>query len=407
MTATAAPRALLRLAAALAALLLAAPAAARADAAQVTVVSPGGTAQTIALDALAGQEDVSAAYTLRGPEGEARQAVSGFSLRKLIDVAGADPFTFSYLEVQRPAGGAVVLSRGQALQAQGFDDGPPVIYAAASGTAFLRPVTGAGDHNAPDSFEAPQGITVVLRKRTPLKVRAKASKRRTEAGEAVSFTATAEGAGAGEELIFSWYFDDGGSAEGPRVQHTFKRRGSYDVVVGVTTPSDRTGATAVVTVQVGEPIGGPDRKGGGRNRSAGAPDHGAADGPATGTGRGVPSGGSGAAGPLPSTGPAAAPRPAPAPRPASPRPSAPRREPRPVPTEIGAPVSGELIGAPVDATQPLETGRRAAARTGKLDNEGGGGLSGTALGVLATLGLIGLGAGLEARGVALLRRRGA
>ena len=407
MTATAAPRALLHLAAALAVLLLAAPAAARADAAQVTVVSPGGTAQTIALDALAGQEDVSAAYTLRGPEGEARPAISGFSLGKLIDVAGADPFTFSYLEVQRPAGGAVLLSRGQALQAQGFADGPPVVYAAASGTGFLRPATGAGDLNAADSFEAPQGITIVLRKGTPLKVSVKASTQRTEAGKAVTFSATAEGAGAGEELTFSWYFDDGVSAEGSRVQHTFKRRGSYDVVVGVTTPSDRTGATAVVTVQVGEPIGGPDRKGGGRNRSAGAPDHGAADGPASGSGRGVPSGGSGAAGPLPSTGPAAAPRPAPAPRPASPRPSAPRREPRPVPTEIGAPVSGELIGAPVDATQPLETGRRAAARTGKLDNEGGGGLSGTALGVLATLGLIGLGAGLEARGVALLRRRGA
>lgn len=396
MTATNAPRALLCLALALVAALLAAPAAARADAAQVTVVSPGGGSQTIALDALAGQEDVAATYALRAPSGESSRAVNGFSLGKLIEVAGADPFTFSYLEVQRPAGGAVLLSRAQALQAQGFDDGPPVVYAAAAGTGFLRPSTGAGDLNAADSFEAPQGITIVLRKGTPLKVTVKASKQRTEAGEAVTFTATAEGAGAGEELIFSWYFDDGNSAEGARVRHAFKRRGSYDVVVGVTTAGDRTGATAVVTIQVGEPLGGPNRKGGGRNRSAGAPDHGAADGPATGSGSGVPSGAS--------PGPATATAPAPVPSP--PQPTAPRREPPPTPTEIGETVSGELIGAPVDPSQPQRESRQAAARTGRLDNEGGGGIPGTALGVLATLGLLGLGAGIEARGIAVLRRRG-
>jgi len=401
MTATA-PRALPRLTFLLAVLFLLAPAAARADAAQVTVVSPGGASQTIALDALAGQEDVSATYTVRGPAGETRQSVNGFSLAKLIDVAGADPFTFSYLEVQRPAGGAVVLSRGQAVQGQGFADGPPVVYAVASGTAFLRPSAGEGDDNAADSFEAPQGITIVLRKGRPLKVTVKASTHKTEVGETVSFTATAEGAGAGEELTFSWYFDDGQSAEGPRVRHAFKRRGSFDVVVGVTTPTDRTGATAVVTIQVGEPIDGPNRKGGGRNRAAGAPDHGAADGPAKGSGRGLGSGSAGAA----EAGATADAVPTPVPAPA-PKPAAPRREPPPTPTEIGEPVSGELIGSPVDPSRPAEQSRQAAARTGKLDENGGGGLSGTALGVLATLGLIGLGAGMEARGVAVFRRRGA
>lgn len=60
------------------------------------------------------------------------------------------------------------------------------------------------------------------------------------------------------------------------MRHRFAKRGSYDVVVGVTTPGDDAGASAVVTVQVGAPLAGPDRKGGGTNEEADAPDHGAA-----------------------------------------------------------------------------------------------------------------------------------
>ena len=118
--------------AALAAWALAAPGleAARADTAQATVVSPGGSQQTLSLDALAGSEDVvGRGYLLRSPNGESSQAVTGFSLAVLVEAAGADPFGFSYLEVLRPTGGAVLLSRDQALDPGAFPDGPPVYYA--------------------------------------------------------------------------------------------------------------------------------------------------------------------------------------------------------------------------------------------------------------------------------------
>ena len=253
----------------LAAWALTAPAieAARADAAQATVVSPGGAQQTLSLDALAGSEDVvDRGYVLRAGEGESSQVVSGFSLAALIEAAGADPFGFSYLEVLRPAGGAVLLSRHQALDPGAFAEGPPVVYASAAGTSFLRPSGGAEDLNASDSFEAPQGVTIAMRKGSPLQVSAEASTSRTRPGEKVRFCAAVEGAGAGEELTYSWYFDDGGSAAGASASQAFARRGSYDVVVGVTTPGDSTGASAVVTVQVGPPLEGPDRKGGGTRR---------------------------------------------------------------------------------------------------------------------------------------------
>lgn len=365
--------------------------AARADAAQVTVVSPGGVQQTLALGALAGSEDVSGrTYVLRGPEGESSQAVTGFSLAAVLAAAGADPYGFSYLEAQRPAGGAVLLSRHQALDPGAFAEGPPVVYSTATATGFLRPSSGPGDANASDSFEAPQGVTIVLRKGSPLKVRAKASTVRTRPGKEVSFEAIVEQAGAGEQLTYSWYFDDGHSAGGASVTHSFAERGSYDVVVGVTSAGDSAGASAVVTVQVGAPLAGPDRKGGGTNEDAGAPDHGAATGTA-GASPTAPSAGS------PTPPPTAAPEAA----------DGPDREPeQPQPEPAGKQVSGLLLTS-ADISPPQPPAATPAARTGKLSGgDGGGGLSDTAVGVLAALGLLGLGALGEVRGLgSLLPRR--
>jgi PKD domain len=376
---------------AVAAWLLASPwvSAARADAAQVTVVSPGGAQQTLSLGALGAGDVDSRSYALRSVEGESTVTLSGFSPAAILDAAGVDPFGFSYLEVQRPAGGSVLLSRDQALDSAVFPEGSPVIYATASGTGFLRPSTGADDFNAADSFEAPQGITLVLRNGSPLQVRAEASTLRTRPGKPVTFNAVVDRAGAGEQLAYSWYFDDGTSSTGPRTRHRFAKPGSYDVVVGVTTPGNDAGASAVVTVKVGPPLAGPDRKGGGTNENAGAPDHGAA----TGNGS-APSGAGGAADEDNNT---AAPSP-------SSSPSCPQEVRRceqqgegrrKIGTSAaGEPVSGVLLNS--EAT-PMPT-PSVAARSGELSSGSGGpGLPGAALGLLATGALLGLGALTEAR----------
>jgi PKD domain len=375
------------LTAAVAALLLASPwvSGARGDAAQVTVVSPGGSEQTLALDALGSGDVASRAYALRSAEGESTVTVSGFSPAAILDAAGADPYGFSYLEVQRAAGGSVLLSRDQALDSGAFPEGPPVIYATPAGTAFLRPSSGPEDLNASDSFEAPQGLTIVLGKGQPLQVRARASTVRTRPGQAVDFSAIVERAGAGEQLFYAWHFDDGHSAGGASVSHRFAKRGSYDVIVGVTTPGDDTGTSAVVTVQVGAPLAGPDRKGGGTSEDASAPDHGAA------------SGSEGVGGGPPNTAPVAAPSP--------PAEQSPPSRPQPEPDRpAGEQVSGELLSTVAPAEQ--EPAQTVAARSGKLsDGEGGTGVSGAAIGILTTLGLLGLGALVEARGIGTLLPR--
>ncbi|HEX6204449.1 MAG TPA: PKD domain-containing protein [Solirubrobacterales bacterium] len=358
--------------------------AARADAAQATIVSPGGSQQTLSLDALAGSEDVmDRGYALRSSDGERREVVTGFSLAALVEAAGADPFGFSYLEVLRPAGGAVLLSRDQALDQGAFPDGPPVVFASPAGTSFLRPSSGTDDLNASDSFEAPQGVTIVLRKGSPLRLQAEASTLRARPGETVRFSVEVEGAGAGEALTYSWYFDDGDSAKGADATHSFSRQGSYDVVVGVTTPGDSTGSSAVVTVQVGPPLRGPDRKGGGTRRDRDAPDHGAA------TGADGPLGGLPGAGTVPPE----SREPTPAPKhPAKPSPKSAATSQAPA----GAPISGQLLSAPAAATpEPRE---QPGARAGNPENETSGfGLPGAALGLLLTGGLLGLGALTETR----------
>jgi PKD domain len=358
--------------------------AARADAAQVTVVSPGGAQQALSLDALAGGEDVvERTYSLRGSSGESTSVVTGFSLAALLEAAGADPFSFSYLEVLRPSGGAVLLSRDQALDEAVFPDGPPVAYATATGTAFLRSSSGSGDLNASDSFEAPQGVTIALHKGSALQVRVDASTARTRPGEPVEFSAVADGGGAGEQLIYDWHFDDGGSASGSTATHAFDHKGSYDVVVGVTTPSDDTGAFDVVTIQVGAPLGGPDRKGGGKRRDASAPDHGAA----TGTGGTAPG--------IPATGTSGGSSPAPVTAESPPQPQAAKAA---KPPPAGEQVSGELLSL----TAPVESEPQAqqpGARAGRPDSEDSGsfGLPGAALGLLLTGGLLGMGALTETR----------
>jgi hypothetical protein len=374
--------------------------AALADSPQVTIVTPGGGRHTLSLEALAGSEDVvGRTYALRSGEGESTQAVTGYSIAALLEAAGVDPYGFSYVEVQRPGGGAVQLSRVQAIEPGAFPEGPPVVYSTGAGTGFLRPDAGAGDDNAADSFQSPAGLTIVMRKGASLRVRVEATPRRADVGKKVALRAVVERSGSGEALSYSWYFDDGNSGEGQTVIHAFAKPGSYAVVVGVTAAGEDTGTSAVVRIKVGEaPEGGPDRKGGGRNESTGAPDHGAADGP------------TGLATPNSSSAPATAPSPeaavaGPVPTPTPPKPERkprPRQKSKPEPKPTGELVAGELLAGDIEATPPAATPtQRAAARTGTPhaeDGGGGGGVPGAAWGLGAVAVLLGIGALAEAGG---------
>lgn len=243
-------------------------AAAPAVAADVRVETAGGPAQTVTL----GEPDVrDRHYTLPGGEGSA--PLTGSSLEAVLRDAGVDPYDHGGAVIEG-GGTTIELDREQTLGADSFPEGPPLLWADGAGVSLLRP---AGDDGSPPQV-ASGAIVIRMLERGTLRVEARASATRVKAGRSVIFSATVSGAGS-EPVDVSWYFDDGSTATGARVTHRFRRAGSYDVVVGATTPGDPRGAEDFVTVRVGKPpADGPDRRGGGRVEDPAAPDSGAASG---------------------------------------------------------------------------------------------------------------------------------
>jgi len=359
----------------------------QALAAQVTIVPPREASKTLSEDQLAAAQDVrDRTYTVRGG-GESQVTVSGISLAALLATADVDP-VFSFVEIERPGGEPVRLSRDQATRPGAFPEGPPLIHWNAQGAHFLRPSSGPDDENAHDGITASGGaFTIYLRSGALLEVDAKASKVRVEPDQPVTFTAQVERAGAGQRLDYSWTLDDGARRTGQTITHRFAKRGSYDVALGVTAPGDDAGGSDYVTVQVGKPgRKGPDRKGGGGNTAPGAPDSGSADGPA---GAG-PNGGSGAS-------PGATAAPTPEPVPSTPPPA--RRD---KPKQAGFPeslVEGQLLANIAKAPPRTLSSALRAARTGSPSVDDGLGVPAVAWSFAASLALLGLGAGIELRGV--------
>jgi plastocyanin len=286
-----------------------------------------------------------------------------------------------------------VLAREQLTDPAAFPEGRPVFYVDDQGAHFLRASSGPGDHNADDVLSAGTGtLTVSLAKTSRLSVSASASRTRVEAGEQVTFGATVDGAAAGEAVQMSWTFDDGESGVGHRVRHRFERPGTYKVVVGATSDANPAGASAVVTVRVGEPPDGPDRAGGGTDPDATAPDSGAA------------AGSGGAQEPTAAAAAGPAERPAAAKPVRSKRVAKPRSERRvkPAPPKrkrVGDRVEGVLLDDSEPAQPDADDAVR-AARTGNPDASDAGAIDlppGVLYGI-GVLGILSLGAWWELRG---------
>ncbi len=337
-------------------------------------------------------------YTLRGgPQGDATVTVSGVTLDRLLDHAGIDPFGFEAVEIS--AGGrTVTLDREQVTNVDAFPEGRPIFFDDEQGTHFLRPSTGPGDANADDLLTATDGsLQVTLRSSGALSVEAGASRMRVRKGQAVTFSASVSGPGSATAPV-SWSFDDGKRASGRRVVHRFARPGTYEVAVSAGANADEVGADDLLTIQVGKArSGGPDRKGGGTNTAAGAPDSGAATG-ASGAGSGT------AVAPLPATPPPEpAPTPPPAPAESQPEPTTPELEdlanpPASIDVEQ---VEGVLLADASSAPTPARADALRAARTGtpKPPREAAGSIPPVVWGILVALSLLGFGVWRERRSV--------
>lgn len=345
------------LAAACAQLARAADGGGEGGAASVTIApSDGGAEQTLPLADLTAQQDVhDAVYTLRAADAATSEltVAAGVSLEALLAAAGLAEDPFTYAEIVRADGTAVIVLRDQL---SGTDEGPPVVWGDEQGAHFLRPSGGDDDPNASDHVvQASGALHVELKTGDPIAARISASALRVEPGEAIDFSASLVAGELSAGMEYQWYFDDNRFATGASVTHRFRRAGRYTVLLNVMRGSEAVGSPAVVVVRISDPDrdadGGARRSGERREDESGGSGGGdGRNGSGGGTGAGA-GGGAGSGAPAPAA-PAAAPPPV-TPPPAPPEPK-PKPKPASAPEPQGELVSGTLLASATGA--PIPTG---------------------------------------------------
>jgi PKD repeat protein len=365
----------------------------------VTVRAAGTTnsSVTIRLSDLGGNDINNRPYRLNS----GTATISGHSLEQVMKAADEqsediDLATIPAVEIDRPRGGTVRITRDEILNDSAFSDGPPVFYEDNGDTVFVMPGRGTGVGSQYRFRLAPVGITVDSG--SSFDVRLTASQTKVKVGQQVAFTATVSGQEGGESLTFNWSFGDGSSrtTAAPRVSHTFRKDGAFSVIVNVTGQSG-SGQTGI-RVEVGEvkeakPRPAPNESGGPATDNADANGGtGGSGGGSGGFGQGF-GGGSGSFGTGTGSGPATGSTPG-TPAPAAPEP-APGADPadglEQVQGQLVDPVTGEVV--PPASAEVVESADPAPSGT----EQGGFGVPGAAW-TLAGVGLlIGLGAFAELR----------
>src|ERR1700710_114736 len=177
----------------------AAPAAAAGGPA-VVIAGPGAVHVELTgeeLGRLAGAEGGPYSYIVRAHPGEAGEAFSrsGVPVAKLIETTGTALASVGYVTLPRADGTSTYLPATDFTEVPPEEQGPALVSADSECVRFLRPLSGPDDANAGDNIAACGApLTIGVREGRILSVRASASSATPDAGTAVRFAATAEGA---------------------------------------------------------------------------------------------------------------------------------------------------------------------------------------------------------------------
>jgi hypothetical protein len=227
----------------------------------VVVEGPHGALSGFDGKQIEGAYDVEArTATLRANAGEAGERIgipAGLSVRRLIELSGAEPEAVGYLTVPRPGGSVAYLPAAEFSEPPPSADGPATVWIDQGCTRFFRPALGSAANAEDNIASCGAPLAIGVRGGDLLTVEASASPATATVGTAVEFTAGAIGGLSGEGILFRWRFGDGASAEGARVDHAFAATGSYRVTVAAVGSEESGGESAPVTVVVGSPPAGP------------------------------------------------------------------------------------------------------------------------------------------------------
>jgi hypothetical protein len=278
-------------------------------------------------------------YSVRGPGGplDPMNAPDALSLQHLLEVAGVAG-DVRFVELPRARNGdSLLLPSGYR-----GDEGPLIFWVDGDSVHYFRPLAGAQDVNDSDNYATPTGtsqLTIDGHSGNLLQVDASASPDHgVRARDDVVFTATAQGAAAGEQLDYEWEFGDGTTGSGASVHHAYKSARDWVAKVTVIGSGDSLGA-ATVSLHVGTKRTSPGGTGspGGGSGGTGSPGSGSggtgSPGSGNGGSRGTGRSGSGGPGSRGGGGSRSSSRGSgtPAARAPTPTPAAPRPNPKPVP----------------------------------------------------------------------------
>jgi len=222
---------------------------------QVTVRAAGITnaSVTIKLSELGNNDINNRNYRLKS----GTVTISGHSLLQVMNAADAQSdeinlATIPAIEIDRPSasGGPIRISGDDVRNPAAFGDGPPVFYEDNGATVFVMPGSGSGAGSRYRFVFTPVGISISGG--ASYEVNLSASRTRVKVGQEVRFNASVTGQDGGEPLSFRWRFGDGTvrtTARG-RVTHTFRKDGSFPVIVEVTGASG-TGQSGIL-IEVGK-----------------------------------------------------------------------------------------------------------------------------------------------------------
>jgi hypothetical protein len=273
-------------------LLLAGDAPASSSAAtRVIVHTPSGD-RTFSDDDFSDPDVVSEDYILRAPATpDTTQTVNGTSVAKLLQEGGIAPSS-GFLRLTRADGSWSTLTADDLKDPPPFQDGrKPVVFIDSVRVRYLRPVRDGSDDNAADNIATQdnQPLEIWLQSGNILSVKASASTDSTSTGTPVTYNVDPIGGGKdGEQYTVTWKFDDGGTATGQSVTHTFANTGSFGAVAVAQGDQGSGGASNSVVVRVGNPPQTGTGPGAGATTSPSGPATGQAGSGPGGTGTGSP-----------------------------------------------------------------------------------------------------------------------
>jgi hypothetical protein len=359
-----------------------------AQSGSVIRVQVGGKTVAVNAEQVSDNADVPATrHQTRNANGEivdGRYTPRAISLGKLLSVAGVSP---KYVELPARGGGSQLV----ASDYEGTD-GPVVFWISGTGVHYFVPLSKDDPEDTGSSFTTPAGtleLDVTGHTGNLLDPSAGVTPASADAGDKVTFDASASGELNGEKLTYEWDFGDGGRGAGSSSPHVYKKAHAWRATVTVTGDKDSMGI-AHVDIEIGKapkpPAKEPDGNAGDHNEQQ--PRGGSSNPPSPST-------------PSPPSTPAPTPTPTPSPTPL-PAPTKPPKQPEfnpAIPTDVSGltPVSGVVISdvsaaAPGSATIRTTSRQVLSAVPDTTPTQGS-----IPLGIAAAVALAGIGAWRERR----------